>query len=229
MNDAEKEKLLIKLNKIHEVIDKRILNLNDEIEIQIKLIQNNKNQLQSTTQDIVKNETESEAMRKQIDLINVELAKVESQINDLNNQITNNEMEIEDCNQQIKDQEPSGDIWEISFNPVAMFQEVFKALTNNIKECNDKIVNLRNEINKENLIKEENTIKKSDCEKLKLEIDNKIQQFQTQRIELEKLQSIKSQCVLLIESTNQGKDLLDIGINLVLEIEEKIKSLNLIL
>ncbi|KAM9940815.1 hypothetical protein ACTFIT_007330 [Dictyostelium discoideum] len=154
-------------------------------------------------------------------------------------------MEIEDYNQQIKDQEPSGDIWEISFNPVAMFQEVFKALTNNIKECNEKIVNLKNEINKENLIKEENTIKKGDCEKLKLEIDNKIQQFQTQRIELEsklkefgiqktnnenyklELQSIKSQCVLLIESTNQ--DLLDIGINLVLEIEEKIKSLNLIL
>ncbi|EAL72392.1 hypothetical protein DDB_G0270084 [Dictyostelium discoideum AX4] len=48
-------------------------------------------------------------------------------------------MEIEDYNQQIKDQEPSGDIWEISFNPVAMFQEVFKALTNNIKECNEKI------------------------------------------------------------------------------------------
>ncbi|KAM9983573.1 hypothetical protein ACTFIY_000298 [Dictyostelium cf. discoideum] len=129
-----------------------------------------------------------------------------------------------------------GDYWEIAFNPVSMFQ-VFKALTNNVKECNDKI-----EINKENLIKEE----KSDCEKLKLEIDNKIQQFQTQRIELEsklkefgiqktnnenfklELQSIKSQYVLLIESTNQGKDLLDIGINLVLEIEEKIKSLNLI-
>ncbi|KAN0025641.1 hypothetical protein ACTFIU_001737 [Dictyostelium citrinum] len=245
MNEAEIEKILLKLNKINQVLEERIFNLYDEIENQIKLIQNNKAHLQTTTQDIVNNETHSEEMIKQIDLINVEIAKIESQINDLNKQITENELEIENYNQQIRDQEPTEDFWEagIFFNPIASFKELVNALGNNIKECNEKISNFRNEINKENQIKEQKTIKKNDCVNSKLEIDKTIQQLQIQRIELEKklkelgikktnnenfkleLQSIKSQCILLIESTNQGKDLLDIGINLVDEIEDKIKTL----
>ncbi|KAK5580250.1 hypothetical protein RB653_000265 [Dictyostelium firmibasis] len=246
MDDAEKEKLLMKLNKINGVIDEKIIFVTGEIENQNKLIEDNKIQLQNTTLDIVKNETDSNEMKKQSGIISVQLAGIENQINELSKQIRENEYEIQSLKDKIEDQRPDPKAWisgTVFTNPAVAFREISKLLNNNIQECKNKISRLSNEVNTEISKKNSHITKKNECDSTIHQIDVKLQRLQIQRADLEnklkdlgiqktnnenfklELQSSNSQCKLIIESVKQGKELLDIGINLVIEIEEKIKTL----
>ncbi|KAM9960345.1 hypothetical protein ACTFIW_009479 [Dictyostelium discoideum] len=246
MDNAEKEKILVKLNKINSIIEERISITSDEIEKQKVLIEQDKNNLKSLTQEIVNNEQESIQIGKEKDKLLEELAHMESQMKDFQSEIESNKNEIQHLIAQIEAQRPNEalDILNHIFNPIgALIGDLINSLTNNIRELETRIGYLVNELNQKSQALNEFQYKREEMDRVLSKIDHIKHDLEKKRYILEKelkwlgiqktkdenlklqLELLKSQCQLLIDDTNQGKELLDVGINLVLEIEEKLKSL----
>ncbi|KAM9961410.1 hypothetical protein ACTFIR_004255 [Dictyostelium discoideum] len=246
MDNAEKEKILVKLNKINSIIEERISITSDEIEKQKVLIEQDKNNLKSLTQEIVNNEQESIQIGKEKDKLLEELAHMKSQMKDFQNEIESNKNEIQHLIAQIEAQRPNEalDILNHIFNPIgALIGDLINSLTNNIRELETRIGYLVNELNQKSQALNEFQYKREEMDRVLSKIDHIKHDLEKKRYILEKelkwlgiqktkdenlklqLELLKSQCQLLIDDTNQGKELLDVGINLILEIEEKLKSL----
>ncbi|KAK5575619.1 hypothetical protein RB653_006752 [Dictyostelium firmibasis] len=246
MDNAEKEILLIKLNKINSILEERISIVVIEIENQKQLIENDKYQLRSLTEQIVRNEEETIELGKEKDSILEKLASMESQMKDFQMEIISNKNEIEHLIQQIEAQKPNEtlNILNHIFNPIgALIGDLIMSLTNNIRELQVRIGYLVNEMNQKSQSLNEINYKREEIERILTKIENIKKNLTFQRYDLElklkelgiqktknenfklHLELLKSKCQLLIDDTNQGKELLDMGINLVLEIEENVKSL----
>ncbi|KAM9983574.1 hypothetical protein ACTFIY_000301 [Dictyostelium cf. discoideum] len=246
MDNAEKEKILVKLNKINSIIEQRISITSDEIEKQKVLIEQDKNNLKSLTQEIVNNEQESIQIGKEKDKLLEGLAHMESQMKDFQNEIVSNKNEIQHLIAQIQAQRPNEvlDILNHIFNPIgALIGDLINSLTNNIRELEIRIGYLVNELNQKSQALNQFEYKREEMDRVLSKIDYIKNDLEERRYILEKelnllgiqktkdenlklqLELLKSQCQLLIDDTNQGKELLDVGINLFLEIEEKLKSL----
>ncbi|KAN0030380.1 hypothetical protein ACTA71_010145 [Dictyostelium dimigraforme] len=242
MDDAEKEKQITKLNKIHEILEYRINIVNDEIEHQTRIIEENKNHLQYVTQEIVDNEFQLNKIRRDADQIGVELKGLESQIDDYKSEIENNKGEISRLQEKIRDQLPKDDFWH-NINPINVIEDFIKLINNDISECQQRINDLDMEIN--NKIDNLNELerKRIDCDVMIYKINSLIPTLTNQRMDLEyqlkelgiektknedfklELEYLKTQSKLIIDDIEQGKDLLEIGINVINEIEEKVKIL----
>ncbi|EAL72395.1 hypothetical protein DDB_G0270090 [Dictyostelium discoideum AX4] len=246
MDNAEKEKILAKLNKINSIIEERISITSDEIEKQKVLIEQDKNNLKSLTQEIVYNEQESIQIGKEKDKLLEELAHMESQMKDFQNEIVSNKNEIQHLIAQIEAQRPNEtlNILNHIFNPIgALIGDLINSLINNIRELEIRIGYLVNELNQKSQALNQFQYKREEMDRVLSKVDHIKNDLEEKRYVLEKqlnwlgiqktkdenlklqLELLKSQCQLLIDDTNQGKELLDVGINLVLEIEEKLKSL----
>ncbi|KAM9999716.1 hypothetical protein ACTFIZ_008169 [Dictyostelium cf. discoideum] len=246
MDNAEKEKILIKLNKINSIIEQRISITSEEIEKQKVLIEHDKNNLKSLTEQIVRNEQENIEIGREKDKLLEELAHMESQMKDFQNEIESNKNEIQHLIAQIEAQKPNEvlNIFNHIFNPIgALIGDLIHSLTNNIRELQIRIGYLVNELNQKSQALNQLLYKREDMDRVLSKIDHikndlnekrhvlekqlnwlGVQKTQNENLKLQ-LELLKSQCQLLIDDTNQGKELLDIGINLVMEIEEKLKSL----
>ncbi|KAN0008729.1 hypothetical protein ACTFIU_009458 [Dictyostelium citrinum] len=247
MYDAEKAVILIKLNKIQQIIEDRIYIVNDEIENQKKLIKSIKIQLELITIEVVKNEEDLNNIKKKVDDIHVELEGIENQIKDYKKEIGDNIEEIQRLQQKIQEIMPKDNFWENLdriINPISTaIKDLIKLLSNDIAGCQARIIMLENEIyqkqDKINYLYQQ----KDNCDNICVEIDRSIIILNNRRLELEhiqkelgiektknenfklELESLKSQSILIIDKIKQGIDLLDIGINLIDEIEEKSKIL----
>ncbi|KAM9999715.1 hypothetical protein ACTFIZ_008168 [Dictyostelium cf. discoideum] len=247
MDEVEKEKLLVLLNKINDILEERVLILNRDIENQNKLIEQNKNQLQLITEEIVKNKEELVKIKEEKERITSDLESVQSEMKDLQSEIDKGLAEIEILASQMNSQKPKDDALSIIYsilNPIgSIIEDIVFLCTNSIKELEGKMNNLANELSKKGTLY-------SDFEQKKIQIEMKLDNakgknnyLNEQRGNLEiklwesgiektknenfklNLQLLKSKCLLLIDDTNQGKELLDSDINMVLEIQDNLKSL----
>ncbi|KAK5575618.1 hypothetical protein RB653_006751 [Dictyostelium firmibasis] len=247
MDDAEKEKLLIKLNTINCILEERISILITEIENQKKLIENDKYQLHKVTEEIVRNEEEKAQIIKERDTVLEELAKLESEMKDYQKEIDSGLEEINSLAQQLNGQTPKNDALSIVnrvFNPVgSLIDDIVFLCTNNIKEIEGKMNDLASELglkaakyeelyrkkDQSDYILNEKNWRNSDFTEQRAVLERKLKEIGIQKTYNENfkldLDILKSKCQLSIDDTNQGKDLLGIGFNLVNEIEENVKSL----
>ncbi|KAN0030412.1 hypothetical protein ACTA71_010177 [Dictyostelium dimigraforme] len=246
MDNAEKEIILKRLNKINGIIEERILIIVVQIQNQKSLIEEDKYQLKSLTEEIVRNEEENNKLEKEKHILLEELAQLESQMKDFQMEIDGNKKEIDYLIQQIKAQRPNDvlNILNHIFNPIgALIGDLVTSLTNNIRELEIRIGYLVNELNQKSQSLNSFYYKKEEVDRILTKVDYIKNELNEKRVDLERelkelglqktknenfklhLELLKSQCQLLIDDTNQGKELLDIGINLVLEIEGKLKSL----
>ncbi|KAN0025643.1 hypothetical protein ACTFIU_001739 [Dictyostelium citrinum] len=246
MDNAEKENILMKLNKINNIIEERISITDSEIKNQILIIEREKYQLKSLTEQIVINEEESIQVGKEKDGLLEQLAHMESQMKDYQMEIQGNKMEIQHLIQQIEAQRPNEvlNILNHIFNPIgALIGDLITSLTNNIRELEIRIGYLVNELNQKSQALKSIYYRREEIDRIlskiediknvlmdkRFQLENELKKLGIQKTKDEnlklQLELLKSQCQLLIDETNQGKELLDVGINLVLEIEEKLKSL----
>ncbi|KAN0009000.1 hypothetical protein ACTFIU_008890 [Dictyostelium citrinum] len=244
MNDAEKQIVIIKLNKLHSILEERIIIVNVDIQKYDVLIEDNKKQLLEVTDDIVKKEKELQELIKKNQDLQVALQGLESQIQDLVTEIRNSKQEIDQANQSINQQKPKDDFWSNLNRGLKPFTgDIPGAFSNNIRELENKIRTLDSEINsKSNNIGDlqrqrgDIEMKINENETKKKELNEKKEKLEKDKKELGKtktlnedfklnLENLKSQCKLIIESINTGKDLIDAGINQFNEIEEKVRVL----
>ncbi|KAM9960344.1 hypothetical protein ACTFIW_009478 [Dictyostelium discoideum] len=247
MDETEKEKLLVILNKINNILEERVLILNKVIEDQNQLIEQDKNQLQLITEEIVKNEEELSKIKEEKERNTSDLESIESEMKDLQSEIDKGLGEIEILASQMNSQKPKDDALSIIYsilNPIgSIIEDIVFLCTNSIKELEGKMNNLANELGKKGT-------NYSEFQQKKFQIEMKLDEYNCKNIYLNEqrgnleiklkelgiqktknedfklnLQLLKSKCLLLIDETNQGKELLDADINMVLEIQDNLKSL----
>ncbi|KAM9961409.1 hypothetical protein ACTFIR_004254 [Dictyostelium discoideum] len=247
MDESEKEKLLVILNKINNILEERVLILNKVIEDQNQLIEKDKNQLQLITEEIVKNEEELSKIKEEKESNTSDLESIESEMKDLQSEIDKGLAEIEILASQMNSQKPKDDALSIIYsilNPIgSIIEDIVFLCTNSIKELEGKMNNLANELGKKGT-------NYSEFQQKKFQIEMKLDEYNCKNIYLNEqrgnleiklkelgiqktknedfklnLQLLKSKCLLLIDETNQGKELLDADINMVLEIQDNLKSL----
>lgn len=247
MNEAEKEKLLAILNKINNILEERVLILNKVIEDQNQLIEQDKNQLQLITEEIVKNEEELSIIKEEKEKNTSDLESIESEMKDLQSEIDKGLAEIEILASQMNSQKPKDDALSIIYsilNPIgSIIEDIVFLCTNSIKELEGKMNNLANELGKKGTNYSEFEQKKNqiemklndaNCKNIYLNeqrgnLEIKLKELGIQKTKNEdfklNLQLLKSKCLILIDETNQGKELLDADINMVLEIQDNLKLL----
>ncbi|EAL72396.1 hypothetical protein DDB_G0270092 [Dictyostelium discoideum AX4] len=246
MDEEEKEKLVI-LNKINNILEERVLILNKVIEDQNQLIEQDKNQLQLITEEIVKNEEELSIIKEEKEKNTSDLESIESEMKDLQSEIDKGLAEIEILASQMNSQKPKDDALSIIYsilNPIgSIIEDIVFLCTNSIKELEGKMNNLANELGKKGTNYSEFEQKKNqiemklndaNCKNIYLNeqrgnLEIKLKELGIQKTKNEdfklNLQLLKSKCLILIDETNQGKELLDADINMVLEIQDNLKLL----
>ncbi|KAM9983575.1 hypothetical protein ACTFIY_000302 [Dictyostelium cf. discoideum] len=247
MDEEEKEKLIVILKKINNILEERVLVLNKDIEDQNQLIEQDKNQLQLITEEIVKNEEELSKIKEEKERITGDLERIEREMKDLQSEIDKGLEEIEILASQMNSQKPKDDALSIIYsiiNPIGSIIEDFVFLcTNSIKELEGKMSNLANELGKKGTnysefeqkkIQIEMKLDDTNCKNIYLIVQRGILEIKLKELGIQKtknedfklnLQLLKSKCLLLIDETNQGKDLLGADINMVLEIKDNLKLL----
>ncbi|KAN0030411.1 hypothetical protein ACTA71_010176 [Dictyostelium dimigraforme] len=245
MDEAEKEKFLEKLNKINDILQERISMAKIDIKNQKKLIEEDKHQLMSLTEEIIKNVEERAKIEIENERISSDLEKIKSEMESYQGEIDKGLADINVLIDQMNSQKPNDDTLNILnhiFNPVgAIIGDIVFLCKNNIKELEDKINNMAKELGKMSTSFQELENKKNQIDMSLHVVDGNIGYLNDQRSDLENklkkmgiqktrnedfklnLKLLKSKCQLLIENTKQGKEFLDLGINLVFEIEDELK------
>ncbi|KAN0038191.1 hypothetical protein ACTA71_000363 [Dictyostelium dimigraforme] len=223
------------------IIESKIENKNEEIKQEII-------QLKKITDGIVSIEEEMKNKNKEIEDFEEKEASIQSEMEDLENDISVMDIEIQDCANRIKEEDSDrgsvGDILNHIFNPIgSMVSDLIKELTSNIKDLMKKIEFNQSEIKrkKEEMGKLKSNQEEFDKSIIDLEMkindlmgtekqfENNIKQLGIEKTNSEnvllQLKQVKSRCKQIIEDSEQDKDLLNIGINLVDEIITKTKEL----
>ncbi|KAN0008757.1 hypothetical protein ACTFIU_009486 [Dictyostelium citrinum] len=247
MDEAERETLLVKLNKINYILEERVFIVNKDIESQNFLIEQDKNKLQLVTGELVINSEEIVETNKEKEKITCDMVKIESEMKDMRSEIDKGVAEVESLSSQIESHKPKNDaldILNIIINPIGSIVSDIGAL-NAINDLKGKINNLGNELGKKSSNYEELDQKRIQIDMKLRDTEGKGIYLNEQRVELEtklrelgiqktknenfklNLQLLKSKCLQLIDETKQGKELIDNGINLVSEIEDNLKLLYL--
>ncbi|KAN0033798.1 hypothetical protein ACTFIV_000266 [Dictyostelium citrinum] len=245
MDEAERETLLAKLEKINDILEERVYIVNKDIEGQNFLIQQDKNKLQLVTGELVINSEEIVETNNGKERITCDMVNIESEMKDMRSEIDKGVAEVESLASQIESHKPNNDaldILKIIINPIGSIVSDISAL-NAINDLKGKINNLGNELGKKSSNYEELDQKRNQIDMKLRDIEGKIIYLNEQRIELEtklrelgiqktknedfklNLQLLKSKCLQLIDDTKQGKELLHYGISIVSEIEDNLKLL----
>ncbi|KAN0042839.1 hypothetical protein ACTA71_010469 [Dictyostelium dimigraforme] len=244
MNDAEKQIVVVKLNKLHGLLSERISIVNVEIGNQEVLIEESKKQLTQVTNDIVKNEEELNKLKSTNQSLQVELEGLENQIKNYINEIQESKREIDEAHRSINERKPKDDFWSNLNRGLKPFTgDIPGMFSSKIGEIESKIKNLDSEIHTKNQNLSGVQIKKGECDsniaingnqtkelrEKRDNLENKLKELgkvKTQNSDFKlQLETLKTQCKLIIENIDTGKEVLEAGINPVVEIEEKIKTL----
>ncbi|KAM9983618.1 hypothetical protein ACTFIY_000358 [Dictyostelium cf. discoideum] len=244
MNDAEKQIVIVKLNKLDSILEERISIVIVEIQNQEIFISENIKQLVEVTDEIVKKEEEFKELMKRNQDLQVQLQGYESQIQDYIKEIGNSKQQISEAHDSINGQKPRDDFWSnlnrglkpFTGDIPGLFSSNIRELENKIKNLDSEIINKSNNIGNLQIQKGEVELKIRENEIKTKELILKREKFENDKKELGKtktlngdfklkLENLNYQCKSIIEAINIGIELLDIGINKILEIEENVKIL----
>ncbi|KAM9975189.1 hypothetical protein ACTFIW_008667 [Dictyostelium discoideum] len=245
MDDASAIKILNNIinstTNILSIIDVRIEKQDEEIKQETL-------QLKESTSKIVSIEEEIKNKTYEIDDLKEKQASINSELSDFQHEIDDMRVEIDECASKIQKEESFrgsvGDILNHIFNPVgSIISDIVGELMSNIKDLLKKIDDRLNEIymkqeemNKLQSFLEENAksiLILTENINLMVELENqieiKIKELGVEKTKSEnlllKLKQLKSRCQQFIDDSEQDKDLLSVGINLVDELIVEAKEL----
>ncbi|KAM9993794.1 hypothetical protein ACTFIZ_011764 [Dictyostelium cf. discoideum] len=233
--------IIISTTNVLGIIEVRIEKQDEEIKQETL-------QLKESTSKIVSIEEEIKKKNNEIDDIKEKQASINSELLDLQHEIDEMRVEIDECAEKIENKEnfrgSELDILNHMLNPLgALASDIIGELVINIKDLKKKIddnqsqINMKQEeMNKLQSSQEENaksilTLNENINSMVQLEnsIEIKIKELGVEKTNSEnlllKLKQLKSRCQQLIDDSEQGKDLLSVGVNLVDELLVEAKEL----